>query len=356
MVCNQLHNGPSKKVMIALSGGVDSSTSAALLIKQNYSCQAVFMITHDYAEKAEADARKVADKLNIKLHILDCREQFTDILRYFTDEYKKGRTPNPCVYCNRNIKFDLLLEFARQHNCDYLATGHYAQVKKTDSGLGLFSAVNPAKDQSYALAMIDRKVLDHVMLPVGSYTKEQIRELAKNFELDIADKPDSQEICFIPDNDYVAAIEKLCPELIRSGEVVDIEGNKLGTHNGIHQFTIGQRRGLKIAMGEPYYVVDIDAENNRIVLGQKAQLMKSKLIALNTNWLVEPKQQPFEAVAKIRYNHRPRAARITPVDKKIVVHFYEPIGSITPGQAVVLYRQSDNAQQVLAGAWIEKAE
>lgn len=349
-------NAPKKNVMIALSGGVDSSTSAALLIEKNFSCQAVFMITHDNADQAQQDAQKVADKLNIKLHILDCRKQFTDILRYFTDEYKKARTPNPCVYCNRTIKFDLLLKFARRQNCEYLTTGHYAQIKKTEQGFGLFSAVNPAKDQSYALAMIDKKVLENVILPIGSYTKEQIRQLAKNFALEIADKPDSQEICFIPDNDYVAAIEQLCPELIRPGDVVDTEGNKLGTHNGIHQFTIGQRRGLKIAMGKPYYVTAIDALNNRVVLGEKPHLIKSTLTALNTNWLIEPIHQPFQALAKIRYNHTPRPAKITPRENKLIVSFDEPIAAITPGQAVVIYKQTENARQILAGAWIEKAE
>ena len=230
------------KVFVAVSGGVDRACSTALLLKAGYDCSAMFMITHDHAQSAQADAQKVADHLGVKLHILDFRENFSAVLDYFCDEYKKGHTPNPCVFCNRTIKFGKLWQFAKASGTDYMATGHYIQAIKTETGVGLYAAKYLQKDQSYALAMIDRSALDHLLLPLGGYQKPDVRKLAAELGLHVEQKADSQEICFIPNQNYIGLLEQRCPQLARPGNVIDSSGSIIGAHNGIHRFTIGQHR------------------------------------------------------------------------------------------------------------------
>jgi tRNA-specific 2-thiouridylase len=341
-----------KKVFVALSGGVDSSTTAALLIEAGFACESVFMITSERSRHAEKDTEEVAKRLGIRLHVLDLRSEFERILDYFCGEYKRGRTPNPCVVCNRQIKFGRLWDFARDHGAAFLATGHYARVLGQNGQTGLYEASDAAKDQSYALSMIDKNILPHLILPMGDYLKKQTREMAAKFGLGTERKPESQEICFIPDDDYVSVLEQRCPEVTRKGKIVDSSGNLLGEHGGAHRFTIGQRRGLRVAMGKPYYVVKIDAESNTVTLGPKEELMHRQLRATDVNWLVPEPASPFRAKVKIRYNDKGACASIVPRGNVALVEFDEPNRAITPGQLAAFYVQEEEGSRLAGGGWI----
>ncbi len=348
-------NRPKKKVCIALSGGVDSSTSASILLDNGYECFAVFMITCDEGLHTQNNAQKVADELGIKIHIIDLRQDFERILEYFCNEYKQARTPNPCVQCNRLFKFGRLWDVAESEQADYIATGHYAKILPDEQGgFGLYAADNP-KDQSYALAMINKDMLKRIILPLGDYTKEQTRILAKKQNLSTAESKESQEICFIPNDDYTAVLEQRCPQLVCKGKIVDGDGNILGEHNGLHNFTIGQRRGLRVAMGEPYYVVKLDSSTNTVTLGPKKDLMHRKLSASGVNWLIDKPQEPFSANVKIRYNNKGQSATVHPQGNSAEVIFDEPISAITPGQLAVFYVNEGKYSRVAGGGWIERA-
>jgi len=342
------------KVFIALSGGVDSSTTAALLIEAGLACEGVFIITSDQNRHAEKDAEEVAKRLGIRLHVLDLRGEFERILDYFCGEYKRGRTPNPCVLCNRWIKFGRLWDFARENGAEFLATGHYARLVKQNGQVGLYEAADDTKDQSYALSMIDKNVLPHLILPMGDYLKKQTREMATKFGLGTESKAESQEICFIPDENYASVLEQRCPDVVRKGKIVDSSGKLLGEHNGIHKFTIGQRRGLRVAMGRPYYVVKIDAESNTVILGPKEELMHKQLWATDVNWLM-PQTLPFHAKVKIRYNDKGASAKVTPQDKGVLVEFDEPNRAITPGQLAAFYVEEGDDARLVGGGWIDGA-
>ncbi|MHC4645016.1 MAG: tRNA 2-thiouridine(34) synthase MnmA [Planctomycetota bacterium] len=345
-----------EKVVVAISGGVDSSTAAALLVEAGFDCQGVFMITNDRFESPQADALKVAQRLSIKLYVLDLRPDFEQILDYFCGEYKKGRTPNPCVFCNRHIKFGKLWDIARENEADLLATGHYARILKNNGSTGLYEAFDAAKDQSYALAMIDEDILPFLVLPLGGHSKDQTRRLAAGFGLGTGRKTESQEICFIPDDNYICLLEQRCPELARRGTIIDTAGRVIGEHDGIHRFTIGQRRGLRVAMGKPYYVAEIDAETNTITLGPKEKLMHRYLSASAVNWLTEEPPSVFKATVKIRYNDRGAPATVIPQeDNAVVVKFDEPNLAITPGQLAAFYVQEKAGTRVVGGGWIDKA-
>ncbi len=348
-------NQMGKKVCVALSGGIDSSTTAAILLEQGYDCFAVFMITCEQGFHTQSKAEKVAGELGIKLHILDLREEFEQILDYFCGEYMRARTPNPCVQCNRTIKFKRLWDFAQEHSADYFATGHYARVLTDERGQKGLYAADTAKDQSYALAMINKDILERLILPLGDYHKDQTREMAERFNLSTTQYEESQEICFIPDDDYAAVLEKRCPEIIKQGKIVDSSGKILGEHSGLYKYTIGQRRGLKIAMGKPYYVVKLDALTNTVTLGPKEELMHSKLSACGINWLIEQPEEPFSATVKIRYNNRGTAAFVYPRDDYVEVKFEEPVSAITSGQLAVFYITENNKNRIAGGGWIEKA-
>ena len=359
----------SKKVFVAISGGVDSSVAAAILLREGHDCAGLFMITHDDSQQAQASAEQAAKQLGMEFYVLDVRSDFVRIIDYFCGEYKSGRTPNPCVVCNRTIKFGKLWDFARDNGAEFLATGHYARILPTENGPGLFRAVDEAKDQSYALAMMDKKMLDRVILPVGQFTKTQTRQMAKKLGLVAADRKESQEICFVPDNDHIGFLESRRPGLVRKGKVIDGAGRILGEHNGIHRFTIGQRRGIRIAMGNPHYVVKLDAATNTVTLGPKSDCLHTKLLAGNINWLIREPTSPFRAMVKIRYNARPVSATVTPRGNSVSVEFDEPVSAITPGQLAVFYiRQNGNMpalrspdsvgtkdEQVAGAGWIEKS-
>ncbi len=343
-----------QKVFVALSGGVDSSTATALLCRKGLDCTGVFMITNDNAQHAQADAETVAEKLKIKLHVLDLRKDFDHILDYFRNEYKKGRTPNPCVFCNKYIKFGKLWDFAQNNGAQFIATGHYARILNQKSDTGLYESADTAKDQSYVLSMVDRSVLPHIILPMSDFSKQQTRQMAAEFGLGTEHKAESQEICFIPNDDYIAVLEQICPELVREGDIIDGSGKVLGRHSGVHRFTIGQRRGLRIAMGKPYYVVKIDAENNTVTLGPKEQLSNRKLKATAVNWLVDEPTSPFRAKVKIRYNNKGAPALVNPQGNKVDIEFDEPVSAITPGQLAAFYIQEHVNSRLIGGGWIDK--
>jgi tRNA-specific 2-thiouridylase len=345
--------GLKNRVFVAVSGGVDSSTAAAILLERGYDVSGIFMLTCDKSRIAEAKAREVAERLGIKLHVCDIRKEFRKVLEYFCGEYRQGRTPNPCVFCNRLIKFGKLWQFAKDNGAEYFSTGHYARVKETAKGFGLYEAPTE-KDQSYALAMIDRSTLPHLILPMGDYTKQQARGLSRQFGLGTAEHKESQEICFIPDDDYVAALEKLAPEFVRDGDILDTSGRILGTHHGIHCYTIGQRRGLRVAMGKPYYVVHIDAKTNTVTLGPKEETMHKKLIATDVNWLMDQPVGPLRAKVKIRYNDKGSTATVRSLDRQIEVEFDTDVSAITPGQLAVIYVDEEAGWRVAGGAWIER--
>lgn len=345
---------PGKQVFVALSGGVDSSVAAALLLEAGFHCAAVFMITNDRFDAAQASAEKTAGKLHIRLHILDLRKDFEQILDYFCTQYEMGRTPNPCVFCNRIIKFGKLLDFARANGAAMLATGHYAKVFTGKDGIGVYAADDSAKDQSYVLAMLDKKILRHIILPMGIYSKQQTQQMAARFGLDFEHQQESQEICFIPDNNYAAIVEQRSPQSVKTGNIVDTSGNVLGRHNGVHNFTIGQRRGCRVAMGTPWYVVAVDAETNTVTLGPKEQVLHKKLKASGVNWLVAQPKAAFRAIVKIRYNDTGTAATVTPEGDGVIVEFDQAVSAVTPGQLAAFYVQQDNDKQLTGGAWIDE--
>jgi tRNA-specific 2-thiouridylase len=355
-----------KKVFVAMSGGVDSSVTAGLLKEAGYDCTGVFMCLgqppiKDQRHKAccspddARDAREVAQCLEIKFVVLDFQQDIKKIIDYFVNEYKQARTPNPCILCNSMLKFGRLLEYACALGADYVATGHYARILNINNRMRLARGVDKNKDQSYALFNVERKNLERIMLPLGEYTKPQVRELAAKMNLPVRDKAESQEICFVGDNDYARLVAERLPEVHREGDVVDSQGRKLGGHSGIYQYTIGQRQGLGIAAGEPKYVIRLDKATNTVVLGTGAELMQRRLVADKINWLVEPAPDgPFRAAIQIRYNHRGQTGVVTPLDNgtKAAVDFDEPASAITPGQAAVFY---DDDKNVIGGGWIEQA-
>jgi tRNA-specific 2-thiouridylase len=342
------------KVFVAVSGGVDSAIAAETLKEAGFECTAVYMKLYDQPPHKSSDVEKVAKHLGIPFKVLDLTGEFKKVTDYFCSEYKQARTPNPCVFCNRYIKFGKFFEYAKANGADFIATGHYAQIIKDKTGFGLYAAANMTKDQSYALAMIDRPVLENILFPVGHFDKSQTRKIAESLGLEVSNKPDSQEICFIPDNDYASRLERLCPELVHKGNIVNDSGKVLGTHEGIHRFTIGQRRGLKVAMGVPYYVTKLNALENTVTLGPDEELLHKGLTAERANWLIDKPSESFAALIKIRYNHKPVSGYVHPEKNVVKVVFGQPVRAITPGQAVVLYLKNEKGLKVAGGAWIKE--
>ncbi len=380
-----------KKVVLAMSGGVDSSVAAALLLRQGYDVMGVFMrlgspdgveATKEacdpvgFAPKTSdpsasqhshkqgccsvldaADARRVAAALGIPLYVLNFQDDFAKVIDYFVSEYNRGRTPNPCVRCNDWLKFGKLAQYAEAVGADFVASGHYARIgiDPTTNTKALLRGLDHRKDQSYVLFGMTRHALEHTLLPIGEYEKPAVRAIAEDLKLPVYNKPDSQEICFVPDQDYAALVQRRTPDAVKPGELVDPAGNVIGEHPGHQHFTIGQRRGLKLAVGHPVYVTHIDSQTNRVTLAQRQELMKCSLIATQLNWLATRTiniGESFRCSAKIRYNHTPEPARATLASpSELRIDFDQPQSAITPGQAVVLY--DDN--MVLGGGWIESA-
>jgi tRNA-specific 2-thiouridylase len=375
---------PRKKVVVAMSGGVDSSVAAALLLREGYDVMGVFMrlgspqgVTHDDPADAAAcdtsgkskqgccsvldaaDARRVAGILGIPFYVLNFEADFGRVIDYFVSEYNRGRTPNPCVRCNDWLKFGKLAQYADAVGADYVASGHYARVA-VDSARGrkrLLRGLDHRKDQSYVLFGITPQALDHTLLPIGGMEKHEVRAIAEEMKLPVFNKPDSQEICFVPDQDYAALVKRRTPEAFPGGELVmSGTGEVVGTHGGHQHFTVGQRKGLRVARGYPLYVIDIDPESSRVTVGERQALERRSLVARQINLLdrslSESRGRPVRCSAKIRYNHAPQPAEATLSSAdELTVRFDEPQMAVTPGQAVVLY----DGDVVLGGGWIEAA-
>src|SRR5665213_191752 len=394
--------GNGKKVVLAMSGGVDSSVAAALLLREGYSVIGVFMrlgspagveaheagahddmahdprlgmdgTHHDGAATGAGcstagkhkqgccsvldadDARRVAGILDLPFYVLNFQEDFGRVIDYFVAEYNRGRTPNPCVRCNDWLKFGKLAQYAEAVGADFVASGHYARAK-TDPLTGarqLLRGVDHHKDQSYVLFGMSRETLDHTLLPIGGYQKHEVRAIAQEMKLPVFNKPDSQEICFVPNQDYAGLVRRRSPETFREGAFVTADGSVIGAHAGHQQFTIGQRKGLGVALGYPVYVVNIDPAANRVTLGSKDDLLSSGLIAHQLNILSDSLAEaagPVRCTANVRYNHSPQPATATRTGPdELMVRFDEPQSAITPGQAVVLY----GGEEVLGGGWID---
>jgi tRNA-specific 2-thiouridylase len=359
------------RVVLAMSGGVDSSVAAVLLKRQGYDVVGMFMRTgvHDETPVADAtgspshkkgccsavdagDARRVADRLDIPFYALDFEADFDRVIDYFADEYLAGRTPNPCVVCNTWLKFGKLWSFGKQLDADFIATGHYARVATEDGEARLFMAADPDKDQSYVLFGLRRSLLPRLLFPIGGYRKDEVRSLAREFGLAVADKPDSVEICFVPDGDHAGLIRRRRPDLATAGVIRDTSGEVLGEHDGYERFTIGQRKGLGVATGSRRFVLDIIPETREVVVGDREGLLADGLAASEVNWLIDPPVGVLNCRAKIRYRHSPARATVTAsADGGATVTFAEPQSAVTPGQAVVFY----DAERVLGGGWIERA-
>jgi tRNA-specific 2-thiouridylase len=352
------------KVVIAMSGGVDSSVAAHFLVEQGYEVIGLFMRLgidrFDAITKTKVccsiedanDARSVADQLGIPFHVLNFKDAFDRIIDTFCTEYLNGRTPNPCILCNQELKFGRLLDFARMLNADFIATGHYARVERSNNKFLLKKGVDARKDQSYVLFSLNQERLSRTIFPLGTVTKESVRKVAKSLNLKTKDKPESQDICFVLDNNYHTLLYERYGSRITPGLIKDTQGNILGEHPGAPFFTIGQRKGLGVALGTPRYVVDINPAENTVVIGTDDELLEDELIASTLNWVsLDKLDTPLKIQAKIRYNHLPAHATVYPYEAdKVRVVFKEPQRAITPGQAVVFY---DN-DTVVGGGWIER--
>ncbi len=362
-----------------MSGGVDSSVAAHLLRTEGHDIVGLFMRHGQAAPGACAtgaspaalpivtpaahkqgccsasdadDARHVADRLDIPFYALNFEQEFGRIIDYFVDEYTSGRTPNPCVMCNNWLKFGKLFDYADQIGADLVATGHYAQIGRGAAGeTTLLRGMDASKDQSYVLFGIERRNLDRVLFPIGGYQKADIRAMAKDLGLRVADKKDSQEICFVPDGDYAKFVEtRLGDDFESAGELVTVEGDVVGHHAGVQHYTIGQRKGLGVAFGEPRYVVRLEPVERRVVIGTREQLARNEFTASAVNWLIDEPPAAFECDVKIRYLSKPTAATITPLsERRMRVALHEPRDGVAPGQAAVCY----DGDRVLGGGWIE---
>jgi tRNA-specific 2-thiouridylase len=357
------------KVLMAMSGGIDSSVSAILLHEEGYEVVGMTMKTWDYASSGGSkketgccsldsinDARAIAVQHGFPHYIIDIREEFGNhVIDDFVDEYLAGRTPNPCVKCNTHIKWEALLKRADMLDCEFIATGHYANVRQENDRYVISKGKDDWKDQSYVLWGVSQKCLARTIFPVGKYEKTEIRSMAQKMGFhDLANKPESYEICFIPDNDYRSFIKNKVSgveEKLNGGNFVNSEGKILGKHRGYPFYTIGQRKGLEIALGDPVYVIDIKPDNNTVVLGAFEELAKTEMWVKDTNLIKYASlDKPIEATTRIRYKDKGTASTIEKVNDKIKVTFHRNVHAVAPGQSAVFYEEND----VIGGGFIMK--
>ncbi len=355
-----------KRIVVAMSGGVDSTTVAAILKQEGHEVIGITMQLLDYKDAEGGccsldhviDARRVAQELDIPHYVVNFIDSFKElVLKDYVAKYESGKTPIPCVLCNQYVKFDLLLKRAMELGADYLATGHYAKITNGDGAYSLNKADDENKDQTYFLYTLKQKELSKLMFPLGSLKKDEVRELARSLNIKLAEKPDSTGVCFVPSDNYRDYLISQSAFTEKQGDIVNVEGEVLGKHRGIYSFTIGQRRGLGIATGEPMYVVGIEPKENRLIVGEEDKIYSNKLLAENISWVQTNNQielnseEPFEVRAKIRNRHREDDAVVTmKSDTQAEIEFINPQRAITPGQAVVLYQD----KKVLGGGWINR--
>ncbi len=339
-----------KKVMVGMSGGVDSSACAAILLEQGYEVYGATMrlsVGDDFDASAEEDAKKVCNQLGIEHYVFDMRKKFKEkVVDYFVNEYISARTPNPCIACNKHLKFGLMLDKALEMGMDYIATGHYAKIEQKDGEYKLRMSDAQNKDQSYVLYNLNQFILSHTLMPLGDYTKDEIREKCEKLGLSVAHKSESMEICFVKDDDYVRFIKEYSGYEAEKGKIYDTMGNVLGEHNGLINYTIGQRKGIG-AYGRPMFVMRIDGENNALILGEKGMEFSKSIKATDVNYLSD-KIPPgeFSAQVKIRYQAKPAEALIIPEENNgATILLNEPQRAVTPGQSVVFY----DGEYVLGG-------
>ncbi len=337
------------KVVVGMSGGVDSSAAAYLLKEQGYDVIGVTMQTWRSCEKDEStslsaveDAKRVAERLNIPYDIVDFQKEFkTHVVDYFMDEYRQGRTPNPCIVCNRYVKWEALLHYAQKIGADFIATGHYARIQRhpVTERYAIRAAAADRKDQTYVLYNLTQEQLKATLMPVGEYDKDEIRKIAEKIDVCVSQKPDSQEICFIPDDDYSGFIEKETGQSFLTGDFVDLDGKVLGKHKGIIYYTVGQRKGLGVSFGKPMFVYGINAKKNEVILCDNEALFQRTLFAGNLNFMaIEKIEGDMRFMAKIRYNHKKAWCTVRMKNEtELECIFDEPQRAMTPGQAVVFY-------------------
>ncbi len=356
-----------KRVVVGMSGGVDSSVAAALLLRQGYEVIGVTLkmwpqdctsIIEDKCcgPQAMADARNVAAKLGIPHYVIDETHDFTKIvIDYFTSEYQAGRTPNPCVLCNEKLKFGNLLQKALGLGASHIGTGHYARVERGNNGYVLRRSLHLRKDQSYFLFSLSQEQLSHILMPIGSISKEEVRTIAKDMDLRIHDKDESQDICFVPENDYASFLKShLGQSEFHVGEIVHRDGRILGKHQGIELFTVGQRKGINVGSPTPLYVVEIEPETRRVIVGNDEELWHSAYRVERCSWGKDGEVVPGTSVmAKIRHSHEGAMAKLYPEGGgRVLVELEEPQRAITPGQASVFY----SGDTILGGGWIMKGQ
>ncbi|HEX8552478.1 MAG TPA: tRNA 2-thiouridine(34) synthase MnmA [Abditibacteriaceae bacterium] len=342
-----------KKVLCAMSGGVDSSVAAALLVEAGYDVVGVTMklwrgeddpfAAHRYGGcctiGATEDARRIADRLDIPYYVMNLQDEFdAAVVENFVEEYAKGRTPNPCARCNEFIKFAAFIDRAEELGCDYIATGHYAQVVENEGRFTLQRGVDRRKDQSYVLGMLTQRELSRTLLPIGHMEKDETRRIATELGMCVAAKPDSQEICFVEDGDYAKFVTTRAPQMAIAGEIVDTSGAHVGTHNGLAHYTVGQRKGLGIAAPAPLYVTKIDVENNALVVGTRNALGVDALSATNAKWAFAPVEAGMRAGAQLRAHGDAAPVTVTHADEHgFAITFDNPYDGVSPGQMCVLY-------------------
>ena len=359
-------NPKDTTVVVAMSGGVDSSTVAGLMKMEGYNVIGITLkLSDDNQQVAKSkvccagqdiiDAKRVAHKLNIEHKVLYYQSKFkSGVIDNFVDSYLKGETPIPCVQCNKTVKFNDLFEEAKSLKADALITGHYVKSITKDNKTDMYRAIDENRDQSYFLFNTTREQLDYLRFPLGGLLKSETRDIAKKLDLNVADKPDSQDICFVPDGNYVSVIEKFRPEAFKKGNIKNLNGDVLGVHDGIVNFTIGQRKGIKIAAKEPLYVIDINADKNEIIVGLKNDLLKKEIILKDLNLLDDKEVFEDEILVKVRSTGKLLRSKLNFKEDKSVLNLLEDEYGISPGQACVFYKKDINGYKVLGGGWITK--
>ncbi len=355
------------KVVIAMSGGVDSSTVAGIMKKEGYNIIGVTLKLYDDNKESKntkqcctgqdiMDAKRVAQKLDIDHKIFYYQSKFKEsVVNNFVESYLNGETPIPCVQCNKTVKFNDLFQESKNLNADALITGHYVKSLTKNNTTNMYRAVDENRDQSYFLFNTTREQLNYLRFPLGGMLKSKTREIAKELGLNVADKPDSQDICFVPNGDYVSVIEKIRPDAFKKGNIKSSDGKVLGVHNGIVNFTIGQRRGIKIAAKDPLYVINIDPKKNEIIVGPKIELLKKDIILRDLNLLAEKTDFDKEIFVKVRSTGKLIRSKLNIKDKFAHLNLFDDEFGISPGQACVFYSKDKFGDKVLGGGWISKS-